>query len=464
MALFSSVASAGVDKPTTKTDTCVSADCHASVVDRKFMHGPAAQLKCLDCHDYADAPQHLFRLTKPKRDLCEGCHTLKLNAVVHAPVEDRNCTGCHDPHGSDFRMMLLGDPAPKKLDGSTKVLCFNCHDRGLVDKSFVHGPVALGACVLCHSPHSAPHEKLLVKAPQKLCLDCHSEAAPTGMAARHVHKPMEQGCTTCHDPHASNARYQLHKNVPELCYSCHDGMKNLINNATVQHGPVLGHTGSISTGATGGCVGCHSPHFSQLPKLQKAAQPDLCLNCHNKAVQAKDGRMLPDMAALLRENPDHHGPIREGACTNCHQPHAGQRFGMLLEEYPKEFYAPFDITRYKLCFTCHMPDLVQDRSGTGLTRFRNGDLNLHWLHVNQEKGRTCRACHEVHASKRPSHIREAVPFGPSGWMLEINYEATANGGSCAPGCHNERTYDRNATADMVGSLIPNLTEGQKGTQ
>jgi predicted CXXCH cytochrome family protein len=89
-------------------------------------------------------------------------------------------------------------------------------------------------------------------------------------------------------------------------------------------------------------------------------------------------------------------------------------------------------------------------SAKGLTNFRNGDKNLHFVHVNQAKGRTCRACHEVHASKRPFHIREAVPFGDSGWELEINYQRSQDGGSCSPGCHKTRAYSRSEAA-------PNLT-------
>ena len=80
--------------------------------------------------------------------------------------------------------------------------------------------------------------------------------------------------------------------------------------------------------------------------------------------------------------------------------------------------------------------------GTGLTQFRDGDRNLHYVHVNREKGRTCRACHEVHASKRPAHIREAVPYGSGNWMLEINFEQTPQGGSCTPACHVMRSYTR----------------------
>ena len=74
--------------------------------------------------------------------------------------------------------------------------------------------------------------------------------------------------------------------------------------------------------------------------------------------------MLADMASLLAENPDHHGPIREGACTSCHHPHGGQRYGMLFQEYPREFYAPYRPERFQLCFSCHIADLVLPKSSS----------------------------------------------------------------------------------------------------
>jgi predicted CXXCH cytochrome family protein len=412
-------------KPAHETPDCTKGGCHAAVIAHKVMHGPAAQAKCLDCHQYASTELHLFRFTTPQRELCDSCHTIELKATVHTPVADRNCTGCHDPHGSSHKMMLKAPASPQ--------LCFTCHDQSIFTQKFVHGPVAIGACNICHDPHSTSHERLLTQSVQQLCIDCHNETKPEGLAARTMHKPMEQGCLSCHNPHASETRYHLHESVPNLCFTCHEGMQKTIAGSTVHHGPV---------DSDGGCVTCHTPHFSHLPALQRTAQPETCLSCHNKPVTTPDGRSLTNMFALLRDNHSHHGPIRDGNCTSCHQPHAGERFGMLHEEYPQQFYASFDVSSYQLCFSCHSSELVTDPSGVGLTRFRDGEVNLHWMHVNKEKGRTCRACHEVHASKRPFHIREAVPFGTAGWMLEINFEQSEDGGSCAPGCHVAENYDR----------------------
>ena len=322
--------------------------------------------------------------------------------------------------------MLVADP--------THGLCVGCHKQsGFGDKKFVHGPVATGACILCHDAHSSWQPKLLVESQDKLCVQCHSEITPKRGEERHVHAPVKDNCGACHDAHATDHKFQLRDATPALCVGCHKAVQTEIASAHVVHGALT---------QAEGCVSCHAPHFSQLPKLQKASQPDSCLrNCHDHSIKATDGRELVNMAALLKDNPQHHGPIRAGACTSCHQPHAGEKFRLLTAEYPQQFYASFAADQYTLCFGCHIPDLVLKKEGTGLTRFRSGDVNLHWLHVNREKGRTCRACHEVHASKRPFHIREAVPFGNKGWMLEINYQQTATGGSCEPGCHKLATYD-----------------------
>jgi len=417
------------DKPTGMVDSCITSGCHAGVVNRRVMHAPAVGSGCLECHAYSDPEEHRFVLSKPSNQLCVQCHEPPhLDRVVHKPVADGDCLSCHDPHGSDHNTMLRKDPA--------KGLCLDCHQDNYLEHEFVHGPVAVEACVVCHDSHSSSFPALLKDRSDRLCLDCHEELKPTAMEERNLHKPMEDGCVSCHNPHASDAKYQLNETVPNLCIDCHGWFKEMFESALTIHGP---------TQAEGGCTDCHNPHFSVLPRLQKQTQPGICLSCHNKEIQTPDGRTIIDMEAFLKENTNHHGPIREGSCTMCHHPHASEHESLLAESYPSAFYAPFGLKLYQLCFTCHQTDLVLDERGTGLTQFRQGDQNLHWLHVNQEKGRTCRACHEVHASNRPAHVRESVPFGASGWMLDINFEERTNGGFCAPACHKPRVYSRTAS-------------------
>lgn len=319
----------------------------------------------------------------------------------------------------------------------TTTLCVTCHaEQAGLNKKFVHGPVAGGNCILCHQAHSSWHRALLNQPPEETCSACHGEVFQSLRARRHVHAPMlEDRCTDCHDPHAADAPRQLGSDIAGLCTSCHEPLGQKLRSDAVLHGPVTGDNA---------CIDCHQGHASDLPGLQTQSQPAACLSCHDRDLRDAAGRPLANIAALLRDNPFHHGPIREGNCTACHDPHSSPRFRLLKIDYPPDFYAPFDPARYALCLSCHHPELMTSPSGLGVTGFRDGDRNLHHVHVNQEKGRTCRACHEVHASAQPFHMRESVPFGSGNWMLEIKFQKSDNGGSCAPGCHKPVSYDRGA--------------------
>jgi predicted CXXCH cytochrome family protein len=417
----------GQDKPQWRTDVCADDTCHTDIISHAVMHRPAARDECLDCHDYEDPWDHLFGLVTEEQELCWECHDLDLEGSVHAPIDEGDCTCCHDSHGSDLPGLLTMHPS--------RGTCLPCHEDDYSERAFVHGPTAIGDCYACHEPHASAHQALLTNTPTGLCLGCHSEMIPAKPGLAREHEMTDEGCGDCHDAHASDARYLLHSDTTQLCLSCHDDLKETMNGAPVVHGPAVD---------ADGCSTCHKSHFSTEPGLLTMAQADLCLDCHSEPVEAADGRTLADISALLEAYPIHHTPVRDGDCGGCHQPHAGEHANLLIAEYAGAFYVPFDFERYELCFSCHLEELVEDESGTGLTDFRDGDQNLHWLHVNRAKGRNCRVCHEVHASTEPFLMRESVPFGDAGWMLRIDFQATDDGGTCGPGCHESSAYSRSA--------------------
>ena len=137
-----------------------------------------------------------------------------------------------------------------------------------------------------------------------------------------------------------------------------------------------------------------------------------------------------------------HGPIAEGDCAACHDPHGSDYFRLLTGAYPAKIYVPFQDGTYAFCFQCHDRSLIENASTTTGTRFRNGGQNLHYLHVaDPRKGRTCRTCHEPHAgNNRHLVCSEGASFGA--WQIPVHYQETATGGSCAPGCHRPLSYDR----------------------
>jgi len=426
----------GAPPPIGPVRSCVTSDCHADVLAAKVLHTPVAEQKCVACHVLTDPQAHRFVTPTDGSQLCTLCHVQTERTVVHSPVARGDCLGCHNPHGSEHRLLLRGDPAGD--------LCFRCHPAAqFQDRPHVHGPVAAGACLVCHEAHSSWHGRLLTRAEDELCASCHREDVFDRLQlVRHAHPPAAEGrCTACHEPHASAYAAQLRSPPGELCLSCHAHapLKLRLESAAHVHGAVT---------AEQACLACHSGHGTTLPKLLTRPVLSLCLECHSQPVTTPDGERIADMATLLRANPNHHGPIRRADCTACHNPHGASTFRLLSAAYPADFYAPFDARNYELCFTCHLNELATAERGPGVTGFRDGERNLHFVHVNNErKGRTCRACHEVHASQRPFHIREKVPFGAGGWEIEINFEALDGGGRCAPGCHDVQTYRRARPGD-----------------
>jgi predicted CXXCH cytochrome family protein len=295
-----------------------------------------------------------------------------------------------------------------------------------------HAPFEAGECTLCHQSADPKKPGPVTKKGPALCLGCHEEFVDV-LKRPHKHFPATQDCTGCHNPHNAKNPKLLSGAGGALCTSCHDDIKKLADSAPVKHK-------ALTTGKQ--CTSCHDPHGSSVEKLLVQLPFDLCVNCHNNdnMVDAA-GKKLQNIKTWLANNKVWHGPVAAKDCGSCHQPHGADHFRLLKDDYPKEFYAPYAPATYKLCMSCHQETAFSTPQTTTLTSFRNGSTNLHNLHLQQVgRGRTCRACHEVHASAQDHHLREGVPYGSGGWMLKLNYKKTPTGGSCEKTCHGPKTY------------------------
>jgi predicted CXXCH cytochrome family protein len=408
---------AAVARPTQEVPqaSCVTAQCHTDVKNFKVLHGPVNVNACDSCHTVVDAKAHTFKLARAERDLCTFCHEMNLAdaPVVHKPVMDGQCSSCHNPHGGKTRSMTRG--------ASVRDVCISCHNNGAAGMKYVHGPVASGACDSCHTSHKSNFKKLLNTEGNDLCFQCHGEMRRQLGEAKVKHKAVEGSCLNCHDAHASNFVMQTKKPAKELCLSCHEkNLKDALSSKYV-HQPVVDDKG---------CLNCHTSHGGMIAALMKDEPSKLCVGCHSAPVKTPDGRKINSVAEIANPNLVKHGPIREGDCSGCHATHGSNVEKLLAKPYPAAFYQPYSDDKYALCFSCHDKQLVQTPEARGLTNFRNGDTNLHFLHVNREKGRNCRSCHDTHASANELHIRESVPFG--NWQMPINFKKTVSGGGCSP--------------------------------
>ncbi len=418
--------------PNDTIKTCL--DCHGAVLEHEEVHAPAKK-DCERCHE-ANGNQHPmdnvqgFALAAKVPDLCYSCHDPKNEEDhVHPPIEEGKCLLCHSPHGTPNLYVLRENPVSN--------LCYECHELDLPEENMTHQAITDGNCQGCHNPHQADNEKFLnTTRTSSLCRSCH-RTQRSELRLEHVHPPFKEDCFKCHQPHSSKESHLLDYKPKELCITCHEEF------VTTMHQMPLVH-GAVNEGET--CLNCHTPHASAEKKILRSKEKDLCLNCHNETITTSTGS-VSDIEQLLKEGNTIHGAIENEGCTICHNPHASEKHTLLKESFPIEDYASAEADNFALCFNCHDKELIENPVTITATNFRNGDQNLHFTHINGNKGRSCKICHNVHGSVNKHLINQEVPFG--NWEMPINYTLLENGGSCSTGCHAEKKYEREILLDSI---------------
>lgn len=390
-------------------------DCHSGIIQKKQVHYPASE-SCEDCHLKNDEPHPSegvkgFSLAEEGSKLCLMCHdNVNTKKNIHYPIEDGNCIDCHSPHSSDNSFLLN--------DAPTSNICFTCHDKEITENSKAHAPYSQGDCSACHDPHQSNFKVFLKKETTELCVSCH-KGVQEEMKKENIHPPAED-CLNCHKAHVSKNKYLLDEKVTDNCYSCHEQL----NTKKYVHLPVK----------EGECSVCHSPHGSSEEKFLISKEADLCLDCHQETIW----KVYKKKEQAL-ENLNIHSAIELGGCSSCHDPHESDNHSLLTKNFPKGLYSSAQTDNFTMCFECHDSDMLKE-DAKNITGFRNGDQNLHYLHINGEKGRNCNSCHDMHSSTNEHLILNKVLFGK--WEMQMKYKPAENGGSCAPGCHGETIYVR----------------------
>lgn len=404
-------------------NSCSVNGCHESLIKKSFIHSPLND-GCETCHEknqkeHPGNAGNEFTLVDSGSDLCETCHEEEVNQkVVHAPFYEGNCISCHSPHSSDLTALLNGN--------NEREVCEQCHDVKVEGNKFGHGPFVSNQCLSCHVGHQSNFNSLVIKDDPDLCFRCH-QGKEYDMELANVHPVFSQGCLDCHSAHSSPASNMLLTGNNDLCYKCHESVKQDLTTAKIVHEPLA---------KQGQCIACHTPHAGELTNLLINEQPNLCFNCHSENINNKEkyidiyGRMSKEYV---------HKPLLEGLCTDCHFPHISNNRNLLTDAFPDGNYTKPKTESFAMCFKCHDSKRITDKISTE-TNFRDGQRNLHALHVMKKKSISCQSCHDMHGADNEHIIGNVVYFG--NWEMPIGYKVSATGGSCLPGCHVQYSYDR----------------------
>ncbi len=186
-----------------RKDLCLS--CHTEkkewISKVKNKHG-AIYLEdggCFACHDPHGTTRPKMLRVDSTKELCLSCHNkplkrdedgvmlmnmakhLKENEKWHGPIVAGECTGCHNPHGSNNRRMLKG-PYPTTPTAKFKpesYVCFICHDSEKITEAStttftnfrkdkknlhtVHVKTSSIVCGTCHDFHGVKDPIPLLK-------------------------------------------------------------------------------------------------------------------------------------------------------------------------------------------------------------------------------------------------------------------------------------------------------------
>lgn len=248
-------------------------------------HEPYANRDCFGCHDQ----QQGYTTVENSQELCQKCHRSYFDRLpgdwLHGPVIIGECAMCHEPHKSEYEGLLTG-PQPR--------LCFRCHDLTFIQRDPFHRKLQDLTCTNCHDPHAAGNRKLLADARSYQ----RNDNAIKRRGSEHPQWTKAQ-CALCHQ---TGEAMLLVDDINGVCLTCHAD-QTVAPEQRKLHDPV----------AKGQCITCHTPHDSPRSHLVRPLAEALCVDCHK----------LEDVNTLK------HPKVTRVDCTHCHSGHSATRDHLL---------------------------------------------------------------------------------------------------------------------------------------
>lgn len=229
-----------------------------------------------------------------------------------------------------------------------------------------HSPDAEAPCVECHRMEPTEADQKPVAPKDSMCYGCHR---PMFAKLKSQHKPFVQWhCLECHQAEATESEF-----IPDLVvrYIIAEGLNvgaECYRCHQKQETDFAEYEYQHGPVGEGSCTLCHDPHGTMHPRLLHKKELNLCVDCH-------------EMADIL-EAPVVHRALTDKGCIGCHDPH-GSNFRLQLKK-----------DSVLLCLECHK-DLIKMR-GNHPVRGHPTD----GVPDPRDKDRpfTCTSCHNPHSS------------------------------------------------------------------
>ena len=409
---------------------------------------------CLSCHNatVVDSRRRIWQDHGHGTDIVPPAN-MAVPAMLPLAGGRVVCRTCHTAHAGGRPTEDIKTAVFLRVSGHAGEMCVLCHadktrgpETGMhptggmpwpVPKEILDAGGRTGpnprelTCRVCHTPHGAAHDHLLVMGTEtsQLCLTCHEQMRP-GMfrdgAAEHPLSPVvnapqaaavrELGtrlgpenrliCLSCHKlHHGKGQRFILAEELTgsRFCLRCHEDHRVVLDSPHDLRSAFPEEKNRLGmTPETGGpCSACHLFH-----RYARAAEPSdadpgggKCITCH-QAGRVASTKALPPL--------NHPG----AACTACHNPHR-RGVGQFLPDTPAE-----------TCRGCHEE---QARLAGG-----RHDIHRHsaaWPEESTSTKDLCLACHRPHGAEETALYRAGLAAGtaaPDGGCLRCH-------GSAAPG-------------------------------
>jgi predicted CXXCH cytochrome family protein len=290
-------------------DTCTMChrlhDSDESFFLYKNQHLPFAIRDCNACHGLPGFSSDR-KYSGKWVSLCLECHEDFAGRIRHGPALKGECDVCHVPHAGHL---------PKLLNILPEETCLGCHENIIKVWAPESKHARMGGCKECHEPHGVGVENNLKFEPKQGCLSCHRD--PTlgfgDVVRKYVHGPMNMGdCTICHNWHSDYGNKQLSDTTGNLCAQCHEQewLNTSNSKELVVHKPV----------AEGHCNACHNPHSADNQAFLKFVGNDLCLKCHDMSTHRHSLNSKPRISSIQVPKD---WPLSKGklSCSGCHKGH-----------------------------------------------------------------------------------------------------------------------------------------------